>query len=331
VNLEFRQLEVFCAVVSLRSFSRAAKRVYLSQASVSERIAALEDQVGCRLLDRSRRGGGVHPTPLGAALYKRAARLLKDREHAVQELQDLLGVRRGTVQIGASTVPGTYYLPEVIKQFSSLYPETSFSVSIAGSEHVVDSVVDGRLEAGIVGDPGERQIDRLLRGQGGTQRTRLWSDEFVLIAPSGHPLGQRRRVPLAELTDVPFVMREAGSGTRRWLELYLQDELPGGAGELKVAAEMGSLCAVKQAVIQGLGVSLVSACAVKAEIKAGLLHAIELEGPKLKRSLYLIHDERRTPSPIGRLFTQFLLDLAPRDLLETERSPVLSGRGPVGE
>lgn len=307
MELEFRHLEVFCAVVSLRSFSRAASKVHLSQASVSERIAALEDQIGCRLLDRTGRGG-VRVTPVGQALYRRALRMLEDREHTVQELHDLLGLQRGTVAIGASTVPGTYLLPRLLKQFSSLYPATRFSVSITGSEQVVDRVAEGTLEVGIVGDPGGRQVERMLRGQRGATRTRLWSDELVIIVPAGHPLVRDARVPLAQLARLPFVMREPGSGTRRWLELYLQDELPGGVAALEVVAEMGSLGAVKQAVMQGLGISIVSACAVRAEVAAGLLRTLELEGVTLTRAFHLVRNERRTPSPLCRRFIDFLLE-----------------------
>lgn len=309
MNLEFRQLEVFCEVVRLGSFSRAARKVHLSQASVSERISTLEEQVGSQLLDRSRRRG-VRPTPVGQALYERAIRLLDHRERAVQELGDLLGLRRGTVRIGASTVPGTYYLPAVIQKFSALYPNTQFAVSIAGSEQVVDWVATGKLEIGIAGDPGERLIGQLFRGKSGALRAqaKLWKDDFVLAVPAGHPLGERQSVSVAELVGLPFVMREPGSGTRRWLELYLQDELPGGAGGLHVAAEMGSLCAVKQAVIHGLGVSMVSARSVRAEVEAGLVQAVEIDGHEFTRWFYLIRDERRTPSPLCKLFTEVLFE-----------------------
>ena len=307
-NLEFRQLEIFCEVVRLGSFSRAARKVRLSQASVSERIAGLEEQVGSRLLDRSRRRG-VRPTPIGQALFDRAVKLLADRELAVQEVRDLLGLRRGTLAIGASSVPGTYHLPQVIRRFRSQYPHSRFTVAIAGSEQVVDWVAEGKVEIGLAGDPGERLIGELFRGRRSNMRVqaRLWDDEFVLVTPAGHPLSRWPSVALGSLTNAPFVMREQGSGTRRWLELYLQDLLPGGTGALNVVAEMGSLCAVKQAVIQGVGVSILSACSVEAEVAAGILTTAAIEGRAFTRCFYLIRDERRSPSPLASLFTQFLL------------------------
>jgi len=309
MNLEFRQLEVFREVVRLGSFSRAAARLHMSQATVSERISQLEEDLGARLLDRSGRRG-VRPTPVGHALYERAVRLLEGRELALQEVRDLLGVRRGTLVIGASTVPGTYHLPAAIRKFIELYPETRFTVSTAGSAQVIEWVSSGRVELGIAGDPREQRPTREHTSRRDTLRAEVmpWKDHLVLIAPPGHPLARKRRVSVADLAGVPFVMRESGSGTRSWVELYLAKALPGGLAALRVAVEIGSLAAVKTAVAHGLGVSLVSACAVEPEVTAGALRVVELDGPSLSRSFYMIQDQQRTQSPLSRLFAQVLLD-----------------------
>ena len=308
MNLEFRQLEVFCEVVRLGSFSRAARRLHMSQANVSERIALLEEQLETRLLDRSGRRG-VQPTPVGRTLYERAIGLLEGRELALQEVRDLLGVRRGTLAIGASTVPGTYHLPRLIRRFTALHPETRFSVAIAGSAQVIEWVTTGRVELGFAGSPRERR-DRQASGRKDTLQAEAapWKDHLVLIAPPGHPIAQRRRVALAQLAEVPFVMRESGSGTRSWVELHLAEALPGGLRSLTVAAEMGSLAAVKNAVSEGLGVSLISACAVEPEATAGALAIVDLDAPPLSRSFYVIHDQSRSQSPLARLFARFALE-----------------------
>jgi DNA-binding transcriptional LysR family regulator len=236
--------------------------------------------------------------------------LLEDRERTVQELRDLLGLRRGTLRIAASTVPGTYHLPPVIKRFMTSYPETRFEVSIAGSEQVIDWVADGERELGIAGDPGESLIGQAFQGKSALCAVaKLWKDDFVLAVPADHPFRERSRVSIGELLEVPFVMREPGSGTRRWLELYLQEALSDGFPNLRVAAEMGSLGAIKQAVIHGLGVSLVSLRSVQAELDAGLLHAVEIEDHSFNRWFYLFRDQRRTPSPLARMFTELILEM----------------------
>lgn len=317
VNLEFRHLEIFCEVVRLKSFSRASKKVHLSQASVSERITALEEQVGARLLDRSHRRG-VWPTPVGRALYQRATRLLEDRERTVQELRDILGLRQGTLKVAASTVVGTYYLPPILRQFAIEHPNTRFALAIAGSEQVMDMVASGSHEIGIVGDSGQA---RLLRGTRTTLRggAKLWRDRFVLATPAGHELARLPRVSLAELMQVPFVMREQGSSTRRWLETYLQDKLPNGVGDLTVAAEVSTLCAVKQAVIHNLGVSIVSSCAIANELKAGLIETVPLVGqPAFQRCFHLVQDDRRTLSPLCTSFVEYLLANATAELANVD-------------
>lgn len=311
MNLEFRQLEVFCEVVRLGSFSQAAKQLHMSQATVSERVSLLEEQLGTRLLDRSGRRG-VRPTRVGHALYERAVRLLEGRELALQEVRDMLGLRRGTLAIGASTVPATYHLPAVIQRFVALHPEARFSVSIAGSAQVIDWVASGQVELGIAGNPRDPRKGRQLNGKRDALHAEPapWEDHLVLIAPPRHPFTERPRVTVAELAEVPFVMRESGSGTRSWVEHYLQTALAGGTDSLKVVAEMGSLAAVKNAVAHGLGVSLVSACAVEPEVSAGVLAVVDLEGPELSRAFYLIRDQQRTMSPLARLFAHLLLEKA---------------------
>ena len=325
-DLEFRQLQVFCEVVQLASFSRAAQSVGLAQASVSERIAALEALVGERLLDRYGRRG-VRPTPVGLALYERAVQLLAERERAIQEVRELLNLRQGKLLIGASTVPGTYHLPRFLQRFRAAYPQLSVKVSLAGSEQVIDWVAEGAVEVGIVGDPGERLVRHVVRVQRNRLRAQahLWSDRLVVAVPTGHPLGRRKQVAVADLLEVPFVMREKSSGTRRWLELYLQKKVEGGAAALNVAAEMGSLCAVKQAVISGLGVTLLSSVAVQTEVNAGLLETVELAGGPFTRDFYLVRDERRTASPLCRVFVESLIDATTTSDARTRTEPAGAG------
>ena len=319
LQLEFRHLEIFCEVVRLASFSKASERVKLSQAAVSERISALEDQFGCRLLDRSRRRG-VRPTPIGEALYERAVALLAERQRAVEELRGLLGERRDALQIGASTVPGSYHLPRAIQQFKRSYPDARVVVAIAGSEQVVDWVAEGRVEVGIAGDPAERTVGQLLQGLGGAARAvgTLWPDELVLAVPKEHPFAGRDEVAPEELAGVSFVMREPGSGTRRWIELYLQRHLPGGVASLQIAAELGALDAVKQAVLRGLGVSILSACSIQDEVAAGLMGAVRITGGSLRRSFYVLVADH-SKSRLSRLFTQFLFDSAGDGALTSHR------------
>ena len=138
MDFDFRQLEIFCHVVEQRSFTRAARAVHLSQASVSERIASLERTVGVRLLDRL--GREVVPTAVGRRLFAGATALLDGRRELQRDLEGLTGIERGALELGASTIPGEYLLPATIARFRQRYPDVVFRVAIAATDGIIDRV-----------------------------------------------------------------------------------------------------------------------------------------------------------------------------------------------
>ena len=129
IDFDLRQLEIFRKVVDLKSFSKAAKEVFRAQASVSERIATLENMVGTRLLNRL--GREVVPTKAGELLYKHAVLLLDMKRTASLEMESFLGIKRGEIHLGGSTIPGEYILPNVIGQFCCQYPSLSVTLTVA--------------------------------------------------------------------------------------------------------------------------------------------------------------------------------------------------------
>ena len=149
VDFDLRQLEVFQKVVELESFSKAAAVVCLAQASVSERIANLENMLGLRLLDRL--GRRVVPTKAGDLLYKHALDLLEMKRVACAEMEDFLGIRRGEIRIGGSTIPGEYILPKVMGLFGQQHPLLVLTLAIADSAEIENKVLGGDLELGVIG------------------------------------------------------------------------------------------------------------------------------------------------------------------------------------
>jgi DNA-binding transcriptional LysR family regulator len=299
IDFDLRQLEVFKRVVELQSFSKAADAVHLAQASVSERIATLESQVGIRLLDRL--GRQVVPTKAGEILFKHAVLLLEMKENACLEMQEFLGVRKGTVRIGGSTIPGEYILPAVIGRFHQQYPLVTVDLSVGDTGDIEKQVLEGDLELGVVGS---RLTNRSL------WLRELWKDQLVLAIPSAHRWSKRREISAHELFEEPFIMREEGSGTLRVIEHFLQRSQPKGADSLKVVAHLGSSTAVKQGILSGFGVSILSARALTPELKMGLLKALKVKGLPMSRTFYLIRDKRRIASPICQSLSQFLLSTA---------------------
>jgi len=295
MDFELRQLEIFKRVVELRSYSKAAESVRLAQASVSERIATLERMVGTKLLDRI--GREVVPTKAGALLYRRAVKHLELKNQTCLELEEFLGIRRGSVEIGGSTIPAEYILPGMIKRFRESYPDVFVRLRIGDSDEISRLVSEGTLEFGVVGSRGRTR---------GLVYEEIWKDELVLVVHPSHPWSRRRSVSLKELCREPFIQRESGSGTRQMLERCLRNESSPGLETFHVVAQLGSSTAVKEGIRNGLGVSILSRRAVEGDARACGLKIVPLKSLKLHRSFYLIRDRRRTQSPLCRILFEFL-------------------------
>ncbi len=296
IDFSFRDLEVFCKVIELESFSKAAEAVSLVQASVSERIASLEKKIGTRLLDRL--GRKVIPTAAGELLHKHAILFLEMKETAQLEIERFLGLQQGEISIGGSTIPGEYILPDLIGRFNKKYPHLSLKLTIADSSEIEDRVLAGQLEIGVIGS---KSSSANLLCQ------KLWEDELVLAVPIRHPWARRKAVSLQELRKAPFILREEGSGTLKILEAYLRESGEDGTSVFDVSARFGSSTAVKEGIKSGLGLSILSARAIDTEVKAGLLKALRVKGLTMSRNFFLIRNKLRIASPASRAMLDFLL------------------------
>jgi len=296
IDFDLRQLEIFRKVVDLKSFSKAADAVFLAQASVSERISTLEKMVGTRLLDRL--GREVVPTKAGELLYKHAVLLLEMRRTASLEMADFLGIRRGEIRLGGSTIPGEYILPKVIGRFCRGYPSLWVTLAVGDTLNIESRVLAGDLELGVVGSKGSHK---------GLIQHELWKDELVLTIPAGHRWSEKREVPVEALCEEPFIFREPGSGTFKILDGYLQSAGSSGLSALKPVACFGTSTAIKEGIKGGLGVSVLSSRAVNTELETGILKALRIQGLSMYRNFFLIRDRRRIVSPLCQALIDFLL------------------------
>ena len=299
IDFSFRELEIFCKVVELESFSKAAEAVFLVQASVSERIASLEKKIGTRLLDRL--GRKVIPTAAGELLHKHATLLLEMKEAAQLEIESFLGLEQGEISMGGSTIPGEYILPDLIGRFNKKYPHLLVQLNIADSSEIENRILAGELEIGVIGSKSTR-ANLLCQ--------KLWEDELVLAVPVRHPWARRKAISLHELRKTPFILREEGSGTLKILAAYLRDSGEDGTKALKVSARFGSSTAVKEGIKSGLGLSILSARAIDTEVKAGVLKALKVKGLLMSRSFFLIRNKLRIASPACKTMLDFLLTTA---------------------
>jgi len=297
IDFDLRQLEIFCKVVDLGSFSKAADAVCLAQASVSERIANLEGTLGTRLLDRL--GRKVVPTRAGELLYKHAGLILDMKRTACLELEAFLGTKQGEIRMGGSTIPGEFILPKLLGGFHEQYPSISVRMTVAGTSDIADLILEGSLELGVVGSKCSHKYLTFHE---------LWSDELVLAIPAQHRWADKRSISSKDLSQEPFISREIGSGTLQIIENYLKAAGLKGIDTFKVVARLGTSTAVKEGIKSGLGVSILSSRALDTELKSGIIKIVKIKGlPAIARSFFLIRNKRRTVSPLCQAMLDYLL------------------------
>jgi len=286
-----RQLRTFKTVADLNSFSLAANRLKLSQPSVSYQVKELEEAIGLPLLDRL--GKRVQLTEAGTLLYGYARRMLDVLDDATVALEEMRGIKRGTLRVGASTTVGIYLLPAALGAFKKLHPGLVISLEIGTRARVQEQVQRNELDLAVVG-PALKDPDLAI--------VPFLSDELVVIAPAGHPLAGRRGLSLKELSDQPFVMREAASGSRWSLEKAARKE----GVRLIVAMELGSNGAIKHAVESGLGLAVISRYACALELSSGRLVELHVRGFPIRRDWHIVHLKyRKLPSSVSS-FIDFL-------------------------
>lgn len=292
--MDIWQLHIFCKVIALKSFSKAADAVHISQPTVSTHIKYLEDHYGTKLIDRLSKE--AVPTKAGELLFGYAQRILALKEEADAAMAEFQGNIQGTLVLGGSNIPGVYLLPRIIGAFKESHPKVTISLSIADTEAIIQRILDGELELGLVGAVSRHRH---------LVQEKLIRDEMCLVTPASHPLARKKTVRMTDLLKEPFIVRQKGSGTLKSIQLSLKS---GGyrLEQLDIVAEMGSTAAVIQGIKSGVGLSILSSIAVADERMSGTLKALAIDDIDLKRSFYLTRHQLRSLSPAAKAFIEFL-------------------------
>jgi DNA-binding transcriptional LysR family regulator len=278
VNLS--QLRTFITVVDHHSFSEAARLLGISQPAVTMQIQALESDIGAMLLDRGYRKIGL--TEAGAALVPYARRILSEAEEARHAIEMLSDTVTGRVTVAASTTPGQYLLPRVLGAFLKQFPEVGVTLRVYDSAEVVERVEADEADLGMTGAevPGAR-----------VYYERLGVDELVLICPPGHPLAEQEAVTFSKVAAQPFIVREAGSGTRMVAEELVR-RAGVDPGDLDVVMELGTNEAIVSAVEGGMGVGIVSLQVAAKALELGTVARVSGAGFPVERPLFLVLPRR---------------------------------------
>lgn len=290
--MDFKQLRSFAAVVRCGSFTKASEQLYLSQPTVSAHVQSLEEELGQRLLLRTTKS--LEVTPMGQEVYRRAVDILE-----LQRQMAELGERGGqkTIRLGASSIPSAYVLPQLLPEFTRLHPEVCFTVQQSNSQGVADGLTDGLFDVGFMGMKAE---------EGRLACVPFCRDNIVLIAPPREPFLSFRaqaEPPLEELLRQPVILREKASGSQRAAGRILE-----GMGlredSLRVAARVNDQEAIKNLVVGGLGVSLISERAAQGFVDEGRVLKFDLPGCGA-RCLYLAWRQECAPSGHIKEFVAF--------------------------
>ena len=294
-DLDLHKLEVFYRVAELKSFSEAAHRLALKQPTVSAHVQELEEALSGKLFYRI--PGKVSLTPLGLLLVEKAKDLLAFKQETIAAIEQFHGTLSGELWIGGSNIPGEYLLPQKLGKFIKQYPRVKPILRIGDSAGIVEEVLDGKVEIGFVGF---KNADARLSFD------KIWQDEMVLTVSKNHPWSRRKFVQLADLRTENFISREPGSGTLDSFRHLVARKRRSTEKLLNVAMELGSTAAVKEALISGCGVSILSRTSISRELADGVLVAVPIRGLLMERDFYEVYYKQRPLSPVSQAFRKFV-------------------------
>ena len=275
--MEFKQLESFAAVVRLRSFTRAAEQLYISQPTISTHIRALEEELNMRLILRTTKS--IEVTAEGQKPYEYAVNILQLRDRMLQECSS---EAKRIIHLGASTIPSAYILPEVLPKFGGRHTNTFFVIHQSDSKGVLDGLTDGIFDVGLIGMDVEKES---------LTCEPFCEDRMVLITPVTEQFLklQRKGVSAVELlTSEPVILREKGSGSKKSVDKFLE-EMGITDEQLNITARVNDPEAIKNLVAQGLGISFISQRAAQNFIREKRLLAFDLPESTNSRNLYLAY------------------------------------------
>ncbi|AMM93203.1 selenium metabolism-associated LysR family transcriptional regulator [Peribacillus simplex] len=288
-------LKVFVTVIEQKNFSKAGDILNLSQPGVSLHIKNLENELGTKLIYRSPKQ--VQITEPGKILYRHAKQMLDHYETAIREINEFNNVVSGTMKIGASFTIGEYYLPKVLAEFAAQYPLVDIQIIISNSNEVIQGIRSNKLDIGLIeGETDYKDID--VRP--------FMNDEMIVVVPPVHPLSQTDIIEGTLLQNQTWVLREQGSGTRTYSDKLLSSlEL-----NIKKTFIFTSIQGVKEAVMAGLGIALLSRLTVQKELKSNELKTFHLKNEPIIRPFSIVKKLDFEASKAMDLFLRKVEDFA---------------------
>lgn len=293
LHLTLRQLQVLQSVARHESLSRAAAELHLSQPGVSMQLKKLAEAVEAPLIEQV--GKRIRLTAAGQALTQTAREMFAALDRCETQLAALSGMQSGRLRLMVITT-ASYFAPRLLGEFSRRYPGIEVSLSVTNRERVLASIAEGLDDIYFLGQPPEG-LEVVAQP--------FMENPLLVVAPLDHPLAQVRNIPLAQLAEEPWLMREPGSGTRKAVErLFAERGL-----SANVRMELGANEAIKQAILAGLGISVLSRHSLVFDA-ADQFAFLDVEGFPILRHWHVVYPAKRPLSLVARAFLDFLSDPA---------------------
>ncbi|MCP3852958.1 MAG: LysR family transcriptional regulator [Gammaproteobacteria bacterium] len=292
MHFTLQQLRLFEAVYRNHSYTRAAEELFLSQPAVSIQIKRLEEQVGTPLFETV--GKKIFPTTAGKVMFEASQDILNRIKRLKSTMEGLKGEVTGPLQMAVVTT-AKYFMPLLLGQFLKKYPDVEPKLKFTNRANVMDRLFNNQDDFVVMGQiPDDERLEA----------HPFLENIIVPVAPPDHPLAGKKNLPLECLNDARFLMREPGSGTRLVFERLLEKK----EVSIEPYMELGSSEAIKQGVMAGLGISILSIHSIELERMSNKLVILDIEGFPLKRLWYAVHLRDSSLSLTAETFLDYILN-----------------------
>ena len=293
--MDIKQLEAFVNVIKFKSFSGAAKALYITQPTISAHIVSLEQELNAKLLIRTTRE--VYPTKVGQLLFKYAEEILAMRENAIQAVANFETSKEGEIVVAASSIPYNYFLPKMIKAFSVKNPKISFNIIKSDSVSAIKKVEEQSADLGFSGT---------MTSSSKCEFIPFTEDKLVIIAPNTlyYKTKFSNGYSIQKLLKEPFITREKGSGTRKEAE-YLLKEAGIDISKIHIVDEMKDNQSIIKAVSEGVGVAVMSNLAAQETPLKSKISTFKFENISRTRKFYIVKHKLSPLSPAAENFYNF--------------------------
>ncbi len=289
--MDLRQLEILQAIAETGSFTACGRKLHVSQSAISRQIALLEDELGEPLFLRV--GRQVRMTAAAEALVQLGQRVFLDVRETVAGISDRTRELRGTLRLSGGMTVCLYIFPTLVKQLKRAHPKLDVRMMVATAGRSVEEIRAGHVDAGLLTLPVE-EADLVTLP--------VLREELLLVTMPGHPLAKRKKITAQDLAGEPFVLFEAGSGTRRVIDRFFLSENV----EPNVVMDTENVEIIKAMVKEGLGLGIVPYMAVAREVRARQFFATRIEGHELFRETGWVYPRaNRTPRIVDELLAAF--------------------------